>query len=132
LGIAVTPPPVGLLTDLTGWRAFVHRAISPPVLLPAKRWSGLDAEARSVDVQDRIGYHAELLALQTPDLHRIVATGEACWCLTTGSTAPGVGCWSVVPPPPGSPPRSPSWGGRWNWLSAAPGLGPMTARRWSI
>jgi hypothetical protein len=77
LGIAVTPAPVGPLTDLTGWRAFVHRAISPPVLLPAERWSGLDTEARSVDVQDRIGYHAELLALQTPDLHRIVATGRS-------------------------------------------------------
>jgi len=73
----VTPAPVGPLTDLTGWRAFVHRAISPPVLLPAERWSGLDTEARSVDVQDRIGYHAELLALQTPDLHRIVATGRS-------------------------------------------------------
>jgi hypothetical protein len=55
----------------------VHRTISPPQLLPAERWSSLDTEERAVDVEERIGYHAELLALQTPDLHKIVSTGRS-------------------------------------------------------
>ena len=72
----MTPPPVGPLTSVIGWRAFVHRTISPPQMLPAERWSSLDTEERAVDVEERIGYHAELLALQTPDLHKIVTTGR--------------------------------------------------------
>ena len=78
LGIPVTPPPVGPLTTphrMAGVRAPHHQ--SHPTLLPAERWSGLDAEERAVDVQERIGYHAELLALQTPDLHKIVSTGRS-------------------------------------------------------
>jgi hypothetical protein len=73
----VTSAAVGPLTTLTGWRAFVHRTITVPALLPEERWSSLDAGDRAVDVEDRIGYHAELLALQTPDLHKIVSTGRS-------------------------------------------------------
>jgi hypothetical protein len=73
----VTTSPVGPLTSLTGWRAFVHRTISAPTLLPAERWSSLATGERAVDVEERIGYHAELLALQTPDLHKIVSTGRS-------------------------------------------------------
>lgn len=73
---AVTAP-VGPLTSLTGWRAFVHRTIGTPTLLPADRWAGLGPGDRAVDAEERIGYHAELLALQTPDLHKIVSTGRS-------------------------------------------------------
>jgi hypothetical protein len=73
----VTSAAVGPLTTLTGWRAFVHRTITAPDLPPAERWPSLDAGERAVDVEDRIGYHAELLALQTPDLHKIVSTGRS-------------------------------------------------------
>ena len=73
----MTPPPVGPLTSLIGWRAFVHRTITVPHLQPEERLSSLDAEERAVDVEVRIGYRAELLALQTPDLHKIVATGRS-------------------------------------------------------
>jgi hypothetical protein len=73
----VTSAAVGPLTTLTGWRAFVHRTITAPDLLPAERWPCLDAGERTVDVEDRVGYHAELLALQTPDLHKIVSTGRS-------------------------------------------------------
>lgn len=73
----MTTSPVGPLTSLTGWRAFVQRTISPPTLLPAERWSSLTAGERAADVEERIGYHAELLALQTPDLHKIVSTGRS-------------------------------------------------------
>lgn len=68
---SVTP-----LTTLAGWRAFVDRTIDPPVLLPAQQWSELDQDQRAADIQYRIGYHAELLALQTPELHQIVSTGR--------------------------------------------------------
>ena len=77
LGIAVTPPPVGPLTDLcrvAGVRAPrdqpTHAAARGAVVRPGHRGT-------AVDVQDRIGYHAELLALQTPDLHKIVSTGRS-------------------------------------------------------
>ena len=73
----MTSAAVGPLTTLTGWRAFVHRTISPPTLLPEEQWSGLDAEQRAIDAEERIEYHAELLALQTPDLHKIVSTGRS-------------------------------------------------------
>lgn len=73
----MTPSPVGPLTSLAGWRAFVHRTIRTPTLLPADRWADLDPGERAVDAEERIGYHAELLALQTPDLHKIVSTGRS-------------------------------------------------------
>ena len=72
----MTTSAVGPLTTLTGWGAFVHRTISPPARLSPEQWSCLDADQRAADIQERIGYHAELLALQTPDLHKIVSTGR--------------------------------------------------------
>jgi len=73
----VTSPPISPLTRLTGWRAFVHRTITVPSALSAQRWVSLDSEERAADIEERIGYHAELLALQTPDLHKIVSTGRS-------------------------------------------------------
>lgn len=72
----MTTSAVGPLTNLTGWRAFVHRTTSPPARPSPEQCSCLDADQRAADIQERIGYHAELLALQTPDLHKIVSTGR--------------------------------------------------------
>lgn len=70
-------PAVGPLTTLAGWRAFVHRTLNPPTLQPPEKWAALAADQKLVDADERIGYHAELLALQTPELHQIVSTGRS-------------------------------------------------------
>lgn len=73
----MTSAGIAPLTTLAGWRAFVDRSINPPILLPAQQWAELEAQQRCAEAEERIGYHAELLALQTPELHKIVSTGRS-------------------------------------------------------
>jgi hypothetical protein len=65
------------LTTLTGWRSFVQRVVVAPTLLTTEQRSALGDDQRAEDIQERIAYHAELLALQTPELRKIVATGRS-------------------------------------------------------
>lgn len=65
------------LTTVTGWRDFVQRLVVPPTMLAPEQWAALDEDQRADDAQERIGYHAELLALETPELRKIVATGRS-------------------------------------------------------
>jgi len=73
----VTSAGIAPLTTLAGWRAFVDRSINPPILMRAQQWAELEAQQRCAEAEERIGYHAELLALQTPELHKIVSTGRS-------------------------------------------------------
>ncbi len=52
------------LTTVTGWRDFVQRLVVPPTMPAPEQWAALDDDQRADDAQERIGYHAELLALE--------------------------------------------------------------------
>lgn len=65
------------LTTITGWRSFVHRIVIPPTLLATDQWSALGDDQRGDERAERIAYHAELLALETTELRKIVATGRS-------------------------------------------------------
>lgn len=73
----MTSAGIAPLTTLAGWQAFVDRSVNPPILMPAQRWAELEAQQRRAEAEERISYHAELLALQTPELHKIVSTGRS-------------------------------------------------------
>lgn len=72
------PPAVMPLTTLAGWRQFVRR---PPVQAPPdppdEQWALWSEEQQAEQVEQRIGYHTELSALETPELRKIVTTGRA-------------------------------------------------------
>ncbi len=72
------PPEVMPLTTLAGWRQFVRRPpVQAPPDPPAGEWALWSEEQQAEHVEQRIGYHTELSALETPELRKIVTTGRA-------------------------------------------------------
>ena len=72
----MTSAAVGPLTTLTGWRAFVHRTITAPDLLPAARWSTLDAGATGRSRRDRVGTPPNCWRCK-PRTCQVVSTGRS-------------------------------------------------------
>jgi hypothetical protein len=68
-------PEVLPLTTLTGWRQFAGRPPMQAPCAPADQaaWS---PEQQAEHTDQRIGYHTELSALETPELRKIVTTGR--------------------------------------------------------
>jgi hypothetical protein len=70
------PNDVTPLTTLAGWRQFVSRSAVPPPLLSEEQWRALGGDAKAEYDEERIAYHAQLMALETPELRKILTTGR--------------------------------------------------------
>ncbi len=71
------PPEVLPLTTLAGWRQFVRRSpVQAPCVPAVENQAAWGPDQQAEHTEQRIGYHAELSALETPELRKIVTTGR--------------------------------------------------------
>lgn len=65
------------LTTLAGWRQFVRRTSAEAPTRPTEsEWAAMNQDQQAEHTDQRIAYHTELLALETPELRKIVTTGR--------------------------------------------------------